>query len=601
MKKYLYIVLLISGIVGCRKETIQLGAIEPGATDQRVKITLNLPKSGKPKTYAVTENDEGRIASLDLFAFKVIDGAEVFSYHTKGIMLEATGTAEQVDFYADLVKSADDYRFVILCNAAEEVQKAKDLFIAGNSKDDLLRSLIKSNNEKWAAASSANFMPFPMWGEAEIISGVDVQTRSMTFSVLRSLAAIDVTLSADASNDFLMTSISVFNSNNSGQIVPFPAHYDTQQKSVTQVSLPGSAKFLPVQDYSIDKPYKELKNEIYLFESKAAQQTFAAEATGLVIGGRYKGSDQTTYYRVDMVDDDGKPLALLRNYHYTVNIIKVSGLGVANKELAWNTKPINITAGIKQWSEANVPDVNIPEVYELKVGQEIFQDNGGRKRINLNLNATFSGGWTVTSSSAWISPDASRGPAGEAQNFSFYVASNNSGASRTGILTIKSGILSKSIRITQAVPDFVDNLPGLDLYVAKTDLSGSYNWYLPANVQDGSTSTLDASKIQVNPARKGSCGQIYGEGWRLPDYNELTSLLPYPYTKRNAVEKALQKAGATLFNRQYFNWTGTNYNNAGLGTSAHIINANPGGGTVSTVASKRSVMYRARCVKTIPL
>lgn len=599
MKKYLCALILIysMAIVSCRKETTQLGKPD-GAANQRVKLTLNLPKSVQPKTYAITADDENKIASIDLLAFKVVNGRELFSYYTKGIMLAANGMSGQAAFYADLVKSADDYRFVILCNAREEVQEAAPSFIEGKPKDDLLRSLVKLSSEKWTAATSTNFTPFPMWGEGEVVKGVDVQTSTMTFSVLRSLAAIDVAVAQDASNDFRMTSVSIFNANNSGQIVPFPANYNAQQKSVTAVSLPEFVQFLPVQDYELNQPSTELKNEIYLFESKAATSTFATDATGLVIGGKYKGSDQITYYRVDMVDDSGKPIALLRNHHYTVNIIKVSGAGLADKKLAWNAKPVNITANITSWSEANLPNVNIPEVYELKVGQEIFRDDGGRKRINLDLNATYSGGWTVTSSTNWITPAAGSGPAGQAQKISFNVASNSSGALRTGTLTFKSGILSKTIKVTQAVPDFADNVPGLEVYVAKDDLPGTPTWYLAANVAEGFNALLDALQTQATPVRTGSCAQVYGEGWRLPNFNELTSLLPYQYNQRDAVEKALREAGVTLFDRGYFYWTGNTSLNA---HSAAIVNASTNAGTITSTASKSSKSYRARCVKTIPL
>lgn len=602
MKKYLYALMLMCSmaIVSCRKEATQLEIMPDGATNQRVKLMLNLPKSAQPKTYAVTANDENKIASIDLFAFKVVNGRELFSYYTKGIMLTANGMSGQAAFYADLVKSTDDYHFVILCNVREEVQKAAASFIEGVPKDDLLRNLVKLCSEKWRATST-NFMPIPMWGEGEVVKGVGVQTSTMTFSVLRSLAAIDVVLAQDAGNDFQMTSVSIFNGNNSGQIVPFPAYYDMQHKSVTEVSLPTLVQFLPVQDYHLDQPSIELKNEIYLFESKAAPGTFASDATGLVIGGKYKGSDRITYYRIDVVDGNGKPIALLRNHRYTINIIKVSGEGTTNKELAWNAKPVNITANITPWSEANLPDVNIPEVYELKVGQETFQDDGGRKRINLDLNVTYSGGWTVTSSTNWITPATSSGPAGQVQNFSFNVTRNNSGAARIGTLTFKSGILSKTIHVTQDLPDFADNLPGLDVYVAKDDLPGTPTWYLASNVAEGNTSALDALQNQVTPARTGSCAQVYGEGWRLPTFNELTRLLPYQYSQRNAIEKALREAGVTLFDRGYFYWTGANFVNNNYSNSASIVNANTTEALITSTAFKSSTKYRARCVKTIPL
>ncbi|MBC8986317.1 FimB/Mfa2 family fimbrial subunit [Pedobacter sp. N36a] len=562
---------------------------------------LSLPKSVQPNTYTVTADEENRIESIDLLAFKVLNGQELFSYHVKGMMLATDGVNGKVTFYADLLKSKEEYRFVIICNARAELERALDSFIEGKPKDDMLPSLIKLNTQKWKSENTSNFKPFPMWGEAEVVKGIDALTSNINFNVIRSLAAIDVVLGLSASLDFEMTSVGVFNANNCGQIVPFPSHYNVQQEAVSQESLPDLAQYLPVQDYESSKSFKALKNEIYLFESKAAQSAFAAEATGLVIGGKYQGIDPVTYYRIDIVDANGKPIPLLRNHRYTLNIVKVNGRGVASKELAWNTKPVNIKVSITQWSEGNLGDVDIPESYELKVGQEFFQDDGGRKRVNINLNATHSRGWTVSSSANWISPVLRSGPAGTEQKFSFNLSGNYSGVSRTGTLTFKSGILSKTLRITQAVPNFVDNLPGLDIYVAKTDLRGNYNWYRAVNVEEGSISTLDPLEIQVDPARTGSCKQVYGEGWRLPTYDELTRLLPYQYDKRNAIERALRGAGATIFDQQYFYWTGTTYVTGQSGARALIINANPNASTLSTVSLKTAANYLARCVKSIPL
>ena len=148
----------------------------------------------------------------------------------------------------------------------------------------MLAAIAKVQTTKWNAFSSTNFNPLPMWGESAIVNTIDANTANLNFSMLRSLAAIDVVLSGAALDNFLITAVSLYNSSDRGLIAPVAGNYDAPNKRVTQPSLLSAAKKLSVQDYQLSSAANQFKQEIYLFETAAASAIGDAAATGLVIG-----------------------------------------------------------------------------------------------------------------------------------------------------------------------------------------------------------------------------------------------------------------------------------------------------------------------------
>lgn len=584
-------------ITACRKDNLILDA--PDEMNERIVLTLNLPvqQTTQPSTYAISANDENKISTIDVLAFKVVNGQELFAFRKKGMEAGSSNVANQAKFYTDLPKGDDNYRFVVLCNIGDELDKAS--LTLNRPKDELLASLIKVQTGKWNAVSSGNFSPLPMWGESEIVSGINGKTSNLTLSMLRSLAAIDVTLSDAAAKDFLITSVNLYRSNDRGSIVPLPANYAAATKSVTQPSLITSAQ-LPVQIYTLNTPSASFKQEIYLFESKAATAMNNIYSTGLVIGGRYKGSTVNTYYRVEMVNSSGTLIPLLRNHRYTVNITAVRGAGFNGRETAWYSKSNDLVANITSWTEANLGTVTIPEASDFSVSRSVFMDDGGTKPIRITLNASYSGGWTASSDADWLTPMAASGKTGQQQAFGFNVTRNTTEAARTGIVTLTSGKIIKRITVTQAVPWFKEDLPGIPFYLANMDLPGNPTWYVAGNVTDNNNYNADASTTPANPIRDGSCARVYGEGWRLANLEELKILIPDTDADRKAMNASLVKNKVTAFPLENDYWA--NESGPGFVLSASTRGThNTSGTTKVSYAYKTDANKYARCVKTIPL
>lgn len=596
MNKYFQVIILMCCLVitSCSKDQIpqDIPNDRINGAEQRVQLTLNLPASqiSAPNTYAINADDENQIISVDVLAFRVSGTQELFMYRKQAKMLNSSGSSSQAKFYADLLKGTDGFRFVVLCNSSQELTNSSATLTLNRPKAEVLAAIVKMQTAKWNAVSSGNFNPFPMWGESAVIKGIGAATENMSFNLLRSVAAIDVNLSGTALKDFLITSVSLFNSNDRGMIAPVAANYNATNKKVTQPSLVSAAKALATQDYLLKSPAANFKNEIYLFESAAPATTNTAAATGLVIGGHYKGSAVTTYYRVDMVNSSGAPIAILRNYRYTINISSVISAGLPDKVQAWNSKRVNMSVAVNSWNEANLPVISIPEAYDLTLSQTAIQDDGGRKRLALNLGTAYSGGWTITSGSNWITVPSASGPSGNNQSVSFNVTGNTTNAVRTGTLTVKAGKFSKTVKVTQAVPNFKDNIPGLNFYIANADLPGTPNWYLAANVANNFNATTDPMVSQVNPARAGSCAQVYGPGWRLPNLTEVELIMD----KKDLIGG---------FSYDYY-WVSTDYSFVKGGTSAYARYSTLRGGAsglILTGHKKSTTTNRTRCVKDIPL
>ena len=600
MKKYLYtlIVLCFLGNTSCRKVDMPQKTVD--ASNQQVVLTLNLPvqELQQPKTYAISVNDENRITAVDVLAFRVVNGQELFAYRKQGRLLATGGSSNQAKFYADLVKDEDPYRFVVLCNVSAELNSATSLLQVNRLKSDILNTLVKVQTTKWNAASSQNFTPFPMWAESAVIDGIRANSAGLSFNLIRSVAAIDVSLSNAAANDFLITSVNLYGSNRIGLIAPLNTNFNNTTNTVIQPSI-ASLDRLPVQTYTLNVPFTRFENEIYLFETQAATAMNDINSTGLVIGGRYKGSSVNSYYRIEMVNSSGTLIPLLRNHRYTVNITSISGGGFSDVETAWRSVAENITAAITPWNEANLGEVSIPDAYELAVSTSAIRDDGGSKEVGITVRTNYAGGWAVRSSSEWITPANTNGQSGN-RSLAFTIDRNSTNAVRTGVITITSGRLVKNIAVTQLVPDF-NEVPGLDFYIAKHNLPGNPTWYLAGNVEENLVTDKPASQSPASPVRVGSCAQVYGDGWRLPTREELTQLIPTAYRDRITFNNLLWANSIDRFMLDSFYWADeSSYRIPTI--AAYIRGGRSTNGIAVTIYDRKSTTkkYFARCVKTRP-
>ncbi len=545
MENRIFLVICLLGLImllSCRK-TNDFGT-QTKPNEQQVTLRLLMPQqSGKISTYAINEVNQNSIYTLDVLAFKVADdGKEHYAYHKRAVLLAPNEEATAVNFHVDLLKSTDNFRFVLIANAAAQLQTALNGLPTNAEKETLLGRIEYGITTKWNAASSANFTPLPMWGESVIVAGINNHTQRFSVAMLRSLAAIDVEVTA---NDFEMTQVYVFNMSNKGRVVPVPANYSAAGSSVTAPSVPANTGSFAYQLYASGS--KALTGEIFLFESKAPANTGDSQATALVIAGKYAGSSTVTYYRVEMEDNRGNLLSILRNHRYVVDITKVHGAGFLTLGQAWASKQVVMTAEITKWNEVAVAEGN-PGQYYLKLNVDNPKISGLPNKFILEVS-TNAPGLQLTDLPDWITIDG-QSTSGDKTSYTMKAAKNMTTKRRDKKISVKVANLTRKVNLTQ-YSGFIDLGTDFDVCIYPIDLYSPFpppSWFYRANVQYENYSPLDASLVQKTGAPyPESCAEL-GPGYRLPTITELEQLIPDDEYERKAINNLIsQKGGAVLF------------------------------------------------------
>jgi|GEM_PF-2228936 len=531
---YLYTTLIL--LLSCRKTNDFVAPTKPN--EQQVTLRLLMPQQGgKMSTYAIGEVNQNSIYTLDVLAFKVADdGREHYAYHKRAVLLSPNEEATAVNFHVDLPKSTDNFRFVLVANAAAQLQTALSGLAANAEKETLLSRIEYSISTKWNAASPASFTPLPMWGESVVVAGINSNTQKFSVAMLRSLAAIDVKVSA---SDFVMTQVYVYNMANKGRVSPIPANYRTDEHRVTAPSIPTGTLRLAAQQYTPGPG--GLAGEIFLFESQAPTNTGEPTATALVIAGKYAGSNTVTYYRVELTDNQDKLLPILRNHRYVVDITKVHGAGLSTPDQASTSKPLDMTVQVTDWTNADLSEGNMPLQY-LRVSTTKAELSGFQGEMTFTV-------WTNAPTVNLVLPNwllnLETDRLGDKITYRFFVNENNSAiAKRTAKINVQVGRLTGTVNVTQGAKP-IDLGPGYNFYVFARDLNETvFFWYIAANVEKGNISLLDASLTQkTGEPYPLSCVAKLGPGARLPTIQELRQLIPNDQAEHDAVNAAIKALG----------------------------------------------------------
>ncbi|SUJ06480.1 Uncharacterised protein [Sphingobacterium spiritivorum] len=542
-----YITIAVA-LAGCKK--IEPPVTETNTDEQEVILRLMMPQNNKLSTYAIDSVDQNTIYTLDVLAFRIADdGKEIYAYRKRGILLRPNPGATEVNFYANLLKSDDNYRFVLIANAATQLQEVLNKLAPNTLKETLMSSLTYTITNRWNNNSSTNFTPLPMWGESNIIHGINTNTQGFNVSMLRSLAAIDVSVSA---RNFIMTAVRVYNHPTKGRVAPLAANYDAVNRKVTKPSIPPDAGLLPKPDFYNTNSENAVKNEIFLFE-RDASATGESNATALLIKGKYNGSNTETYYRIDLTDDNGKPMPLLRNHRYSIDITTVHAPGFADETQAWNSRPVGMTASVTQWNEVTIADTNVPPQYYLKVSITQAEVNGLRGELIFDVSTNAPD--ITLNLPIWLNI-LGRNELGDKITYKLKIDENPSATKlRNGKINVIVGRITRVINIEQGGRP-VDLGNDYNFYVFAKNISSTGSgipaWYALANVENGLVSALDASLTQKpGEPYASSCVAKLGQGARLPTFAELEQLMPVGNSNRDIVNAALSANGADPMPYEY--------------------------------------------------
>lgn len=285
------------------------------------------------------------------------------------------------------------------------------------------------------------------WGSIKV---ADLLSGNLSLSLLRQFAKTSVTKDASLTN-FEITGFRLFNTASSGTIA---------SKSINDVALPSVDCSDNTDGYvSGEQPFYETP----------------ADKAYMIIRAKYDGGAET-YYKVVFKNktSDGtlESIALLRNHHYQVKVTAVNHSGWSTEQEAIDNLPENRLSVVVV--DDNPPIVNMIACkdYELGVcGKQTVLGKEKTATITFVTTKQHPEDFSVVSNNPdWISvptdyqskakyidlPTSARphSSAGRLYTIELTLTENYESDAHTGIVTITSGDLSRSVEITQLGYDF---------------------------------------------------------------------------------------------------------------------------------------------------
>lgn len=326
----------------------------------------------------------------------------------------------------------DTYEVVVLANINTTLANDLNVISAEQSKSFVLNRLQLSilNDIKLGTTNipAWNATDMPMWGE-KIINYSGVGTIIVNVELVRMMAKVDVTLSATAAINFKLESVRLYNYNSVGQVTPnlLLPNWATTPSVPTQpvVAIPPGVPVALVYTATDDR---SCVNKVYTFEALKGSDNNLLTNTCLVIGGKYNdsGVEKDSYYRIDFantsIEGASTYLDLLRNHHYKINVVAVTGPGQASPEDAFELPSIQPEAN-SYIVTPNGPGIMIPV-----------------SRSGIGANTAFTAQLVWTDNSKGVAPTSNiREVSQVGTGSSGYIVVKPGSASGNALVAIKSG------------------------------------------------------------------------------------------------------------------------------------------------------------------
>lgn len=287
------------------------------------------------------------------------------------------------------------------------------------------------------------------WGSVKVEDLLSPSTKVWLF---RQFAKASVTKDDTKVKNFEITGFKLFNTAKRGTIAT--------TKLYTEVSLPSSVDYTDEKNYSMgEHPFYETP----------------ADTAYMIIKAKYNGGPET-YYKVafQTKNSDGTftPMALLRNHHYQVKVTAVNHAGWSKEQEAKDNPPENRLSVEVVDDNPPIVDMIACKDYELGVcGKQTVLGKAKTATITFVTTKKHPEDFSVVSNNPdWISVPTdykseakyivlptSAGPhslAGRLYTIELTLTENYQSDAHTGIVTITSGDLSRSVEITQLGYDF---------------------------------------------------------------------------------------------------------------------------------------------------
>ena len=326
------------GLFGFTSCTDRLEEVEEQYTGENevwVRLIVSRPYSGKEVRSKAGNDRETEIDEIQLLVFE--EGG--YKSRVPGISITNSGTT--TSFSARLLATDKTLDLYIVANATAAVLANEPQ--VGDTENEVRTKL------QLGFPLGGNFTTLPMSGHYRLVSGLDANYRQEIsgVSMLRAVARVDVLVGGIT--NFELTSIQAYRVNSRIQLI---ANQDLPV--VTAPSIPVNSRMevnTPVSAVSGNQAVSGL----YLSESVSpAESERVNGATCVVVGGKYAGSGEVTYYRIDFDPDDtqGSFGQILRNHRYVFTIRSVAGPGWPSADEAASNRSAQINLDIQSWDES---------------------------------------------------------------------------------------------------------------------------------------------------------------------------------------------------------------------------------------------------------
>ena len=316
-----YMIIALAGAaamaLSCQSEDL-LVPETPGAQDGYVTVEFrtDVPDMDIVQTKAV-DPDGGGVQQIQVFCF---DANGIFITTSRAVLTpDAPAPGSTASLSGKVSATVPEHAVTLQLVGNQNLTFFEEDRYRGMTEVEVMASL----------EASAGRMIY--WARKTVAELRQSNTPATAVKLLRNQAK--VTLAVDASVDFEQKGWIVVNSNAFGTVAP----YDPVAEEFAAPTLANPFITVPDNQSKLGDFLDVRTNaEEYIFESPNS----ASEPIDFIVKGSQNGGPDK-YYRISIIDKDGEYLPILRNHHYTVNIVGNLYYGTDTFSDALETPPTN--------------------------------------------------------------------------------------------------------------------------------------------------------------------------------------------------------------------------------------------------------------------
>ena len=361
MKKILIgFALVLFGLVSCSRETLPENPAAQVPEGSKVVVTFSVTDPSSILTRAMSVQPAFEDYTLYVLAF----GGSVLKEAVEAVKVDVTadGQANKKAYTAVLTYTENKryLHFVAVPTANKSI--IEDALDFSLGEVDLMTELMTSGtvDAYWQRVEVANILPAknadgsPVTitdgdyaGNYQLDNSSQTYDKLQTIPLVRNFARILVT---SGQSDFTVTGYAVINVPDMGSIAPYNHSTSSFSATYSAISSDGTLDVAALTDTEKYPGYMPATATIKTALADAIQPAVltdgafmyerpvpTADATMILVGGKFTGDTDEYWYKVEFVNSDGKYVPICRNVLYTFQLAGfTAAMGEESMEAAYN-------------------------------------------------------------------------------------------------------------------------------------------------------------------------------------------------------------------------------------------------------------------------